>query len=56
MANHTRLTPPAKAMPMKMKTKIKDTPASPDKTMFSPTRMPRCTTMCMTEGILEISF
>ena len=43
-------------MPMKINTKISDTPASPDSTMFSPTRMARWNTMCMTEVKLEMLF
>ena len=54
--NHHRLMPPAKAMPMKINTKISDTPASPDSTMFRPTTRPRWNRMCSTDGMLEISF
>ena len=54
--NHQILTPPAKVMPAKMNTKISDTPASPDSTMFSPTRMAKWNTMCITEVKLEILF
>ena len=43
-------------MPMKMNTNISDTPASPDSTMFSPTKIARCSTMCITEVKLEMLF
>ena len=54
--NHSRFTPPAKAMPTKIPTKIRETPASPEMTQFRPATITRWATISMTELILDSLF
>ena len=60
-ASHSRRKPPqayapAKVMPMKMNTKIRDTPMSEDTTRFKPTSSPRCSSIWATDTGWEIRF
>ena len=50
------LTPPVMVIPIKINTKIRVTPASPESTRFKTAKMPRWITMWITEGIEEIRF